>query len=99
MAIMRIIAGLMSVLAAFTVLPALAAPLTLSGEVTYRERIALPPNAVLSVQLLDLTDADGIVAICHAIKEEVVEAVPAGEGEPEVIKKEAADGEGAAEAK
>lgn len=57
MAIMRIIAGLMSVLAAFTVLPALAAPLTLSGEVTYRERIALPPNAVLSVQLLDLTDA------------------------------------------
>lgn len=45
-----------------------------SGEVTYRERIALPPNAVLTVQLADVSLADtpaGIVA------EQMVE--PAGQ--------------------
>jgi putative lipoprotein len=35
--------------------PALAGPVTLSGEVTYRERIALPDGAVLRVKLIDLT--------------------------------------------
>ncbi|TJX36224.1 MAG: hypothetical protein E5W21_28465, partial [Mesorhizobium sp.] len=30
-----------------------AAETTLKGEVMYRERIALPPNPVLSVQLAD----------------------------------------------
>jgi putative lipoprotein len=35
-------------------LPALADKLTISGEVTYRERIALPPGASLSVGLVDL---------------------------------------------
>lgn len=35
-------------------MPALADKLTLSGEVTYRERIALPPGASLSVGLVDL---------------------------------------------
>lgn len=35
-------------------LPAAAAKLTLSGEVTYRERIALPPGASLTVGLVDL---------------------------------------------
>lgn len=41
------------------VMPASAAPVTISGEVTYRERIALPPNAVLSVQLVDVSLKDG----------------------------------------
>lgn len=36
-----------------SVFPALAETLTLSGEVTYRERIALPDRAVLRVQLVD----------------------------------------------
>jgi uncharacterized lipoprotein YbaY len=31
---------------------------TLSGVVTYRERIALPPNALVRVQLLDVSRAD-----------------------------------------
>ncbi|MER2536371.1 MAG: YbaY family lipoprotein, partial [Rhizobiaceae bacterium] len=37
-----------------------------SGEASYRERIALPPNAVLTVQLADVSLADapaGIVAV------------------------------------
>lgn len=38
--------------------PTLAAPLNLSGEVTYRERIALPETAVLSIQLIDLALPD-----------------------------------------
>jgi putative lipoprotein len=36
---------------------------TLKGEVMYRERIALPPNAVLSVQLADVSLADAPAAI------------------------------------
>ena len=40
-----------------------AAKRTLTGEVTYRERIALPPNAVLSVQLADVSLADAPAAI------------------------------------
>src|SRR5690349_5181474 len=32
---------------------ALAAKVTLPGEVTYRERIALPPDATLEIQLID----------------------------------------------
>ncbi len=36
-------------------LPTLAAPIVLTGEVTYRERIALPPNAVLTISVVDLT--------------------------------------------
>jgi len=32
-----------------------AAERTLTGEATYRERIALPPNAVLSVELADVS--------------------------------------------
>lgn len=50
--------GLHLVLALFALLvsplPAAAAKLTLSGEVTYRERIALPPGASLTVGLVDL---------------------------------------------
>ncbi|MGX5850007.1 YbaY family lipoprotein [Mesorhizobium sp. PL10] len=40
-----------------------AAERTLKGEVMYRERIALPPNAVLSVQLADVSLADAPAAI------------------------------------
>jgi putative lipoprotein len=38
--------------------PALAAPVQLPGEVTYRERIALPDTAVLSIELIDLALPD-----------------------------------------
>ncbi len=40
-----------------------AAERSLKGEVTYRERIALPPNAVLSVQLADVSLADAPAAV------------------------------------
>ena len=35
--------------------PAFAAKVNLAGQVTYRERIALPPTATLEIQLVDLT--------------------------------------------
>lgn len=38
--------------------PAVAAQIQLPGEVTYRERIALPENAVLSIELVDLALPD-----------------------------------------
>ncbi|HEY4202999.1 MAG TPA: YbaY family lipoprotein [Devosiaceae bacterium] len=44
---------------------AAAAPISISGQVTYRERLALPPDAVLSVRLLDVSLADAR-AIVHA---------------------------------
>ena len=37
---------------------AVAAPKTLSGTVTYRERIALPPGATIEVKLVDVSRAD-----------------------------------------
>lgn len=40
-----------------------AAEHVLRGEVLYRERIALPPNAVLSVQLADVSLADAPAAV------------------------------------
>lgn len=42
-----------SIICAIAASPALAETLTLSGEVTYRERIALPEDATLRVQLVD----------------------------------------------
>lgn len=45
----------------FLVAPAVAAPLTLTGEVFYRERIALPPGASLHVGLVRLPDGTPIV--------------------------------------
>ncbi len=53
----RIFATMPFALAALP-LPAVAAPRTLSGTVTYRERIALPPGAVVEVSLLDVSLAD-----------------------------------------
>lgn len=46
------------------VAPAEAAKLTIVGDVTYRERIALPPEATLSVRLVDLAapEAEGPAA-------------------------------------
>src|SRR5690606_35483142 len=38
--------------------PSGAAEQVLRGEIVYRERMALPPNAVLSVQLTDVSLAD-----------------------------------------
>lgn len=35
-----------------------AEEITIAGEVSYRERIALPPNAILTVQLTDVSLAD-----------------------------------------
>ncbi|WP_315834242.1 YbaY family lipoprotein [Bradyrhizobium prioriisuperbiae] len=49
---------ILGLIAACHVLPALAAPKTLSGTVVYRERIALPPSARLQVSLLDVSLAD-----------------------------------------
>ncbi|MBZ9997166.1 YbaY family lipoprotein [Mesorhizobium sp. BH1-1-4] len=51
-----------------------AAEKTVSGEVIYRERIALPPSAVLSVQLADVSLADAPAKI---IGEQTVK--PAGQ--------------------
>jgi putative lipoprotein len=48
--------------------PALAKVRTLFGTVSYRERIALPPHAVLEVSLIDLSVADApasVVAIAR----------------------------------
>lgn len=45
-----------------------------AGEVSYRERIALPPNAVLTVELADLSLADQPAAI---VAKQVVD--PAGQ--------------------
>ncbi len=38
--------------------PALAAPRSLRGTVSYRERMALPPGAIVEVKLLDVSLAD-----------------------------------------
>ena len=53
----RAFAGLV-LAAAAPALPALAAPRVLQGTVSYRERMALPPNAVIEVKLLDVSLAD-----------------------------------------
>lgn len=50
--ILHAVLGLI-VVCAVSVAPALAEKLTLRGEVTYRDRIALPAGAILRVQLID----------------------------------------------
>lgn len=54
---MRIVLAMVALLLAFAS-PALAAKVTLKGDVTYRERIALPPGGTLSVSLIDLATPD-----------------------------------------
>lgn len=58
---------------AFPIAP-FAAEKTISGEVTYRERIALPPDAVLTVELADVSLADAPASI---IGKQVID--PAGQ--------------------
>lgn len=53
-----------------------AAEQVLHGEVLYRERIALPPNAVLSVQLADVSLADAPAAIVGEQKIDPAGQVP-----------------------
>jgi putative lipoprotein len=53
----RALAGLL-LAAAVPATPALAAPRVLRGTVAYRERMALPPGAVIEVKLLDVSLAD-----------------------------------------
>lgn len=65
---------LSAVLSAGLILTACAAPPprlpgTLTGVVTYRERMALPPNAVVEVQLQDVSRAD---APAQTIAEQVI---------------------------
>lgn len=48
----------LALLVASLVSPALAAQIALSGEVTYRERVALPDNATLRIELIDLALPD-----------------------------------------
>jgi putative lipoprotein len=50
---MRIVLTMVALLLALAS-PALAAKVTLKGDVTYRERIALPPGGILTVSLIDL---------------------------------------------
>jgi putative lipoprotein len=51
-----------------------AAEVTIDGEVFYRERIALPPNAVVNVRLMDVSLADAPAAV---VAEQTIE--PAGQ--------------------
>lgn len=51
------LAGLL-LAAAGPALPAMAAPRVLRGTVSYRERMALPPGAIIEVKLLDVSLAD-----------------------------------------
>ncbi|KQW77467.1 hypothetical protein ASC89_20035 [Devosia sp. Root413D1] len=54
---MRIVVAMVALLLALAS-PALAAKVTLKGDVIYRERIALPPGGTLSVSLIDLATPD-----------------------------------------
>ncbi|RWO26817.1 MAG: META domain-containing protein [Mesorhizobium sp.] len=57
--------GVVPLVVGILVVPELsvAAEKTLKGEVMYRERIALPPNAVLSVPLADVSLAEATAAV------------------------------------
>lgn len=71
-----LIFGLAPLMVAAVLLPgnASAEEKVISGEVLYRERIALPPNAVMAVQLADVSLADAPAAI---VAEQTVD--PAGQ--------------------
>ena len=70
--------GFMPLVVSMLVVPAVAtADETLvTGEVLYRERIALPPNAVLSVQLADVSLADAPARILGEQKIDPAGQVP-----------------------
>lgn len=61
----RMAVALIALAVALAAAPAMAKPRTLTGTVTYRERMALPPSAVVEVKLLDVSRADapaGVIA-------------------------------------
>lgn len=66
--VMRILATafMALVLAQTAAFPAAAG--ALSGEVFYRERVALPPNAVLEVSLLDVTRPGGLGELVASVQ-------------------------------
>lgn len=70
--------GLAPLMAAAMLLPgsALAEEKVMYGEVLYRERIALPPDAVLTVQLADVSLADAPAAIIAEQKIDPAGQVP-----------------------
>ena len=53
-----------------------AEEVTITGEVIYRERIALPPNAVLTVELADVSLADAPAAVIAKQKIDPAGQVP-----------------------
>lgn len=54
----RSFAGLVALAPLFAASGAAAAPASLRGSVSYRERIALPPGATVTVRLIDVSLAD-----------------------------------------
>jgi len=46
----------------------MASQADLNGTVTYRQRIALPPNAVVEVSLQDVSKADAPAAVLDSVK-------------------------------
>lgn len=54
----RSFAGLVALVPLFAAGGAAAAPASLRGSVSYRERIALPPGATVTVRLIDVSLAD-----------------------------------------
>lgn len=66
------------VFGALLVPAALAQESSVSGEVLYRERIALPPDAVLTVQLADVSLADAPASIIAEQRIEPAGQVPIG---------------------
>lgn len=62
----RRLLGFTALALALPAAPALAKVLTILGTVSYRERIALPPHAILEVSLIDVSMVDaptGIIAV------------------------------------
>ncbi len=53
-----IVFGLLPLSFGLAMMPARAAEQVLTGEVTYRERMALPPQAIVTVRLSDVSLAD-----------------------------------------
>lgn len=54
----RLVSALLITSAACVATASLAAPVSVDGSVSYRERIAVPPGAVLDVEILDVSLAD-----------------------------------------